>query len=225
MDDQIQVPFDSRLKNKTNVAAVETRPFNTYSFQGQGENEESIPMRQPSHWNQNGQVYMEIGIGLADAMNSIMSNSNKTLARCSGRNVRYEAEIQDCKNQCEVKTALVKGSVIGGYTGSGYVNLKKGDGSEVNWNDVRVSDSGSYKLKFKIPAESSDEPLPLNGVKVHVNNKTYDNLNIIDIEDDLQWSDWNRFLQVESVDLAGGSNSISVKSNGVEIKIDYLIVE
>ena len=223
----MQVPFDSRLKNKTNVVAVETRPYFEYSIKKNGNKEESIPMGQPSHWNQNAEVYMEIGISLADAWKTLQSsNSNKTLIRSKGRQVRYEAEIQDCKNTCELKSIQEKGSLVKGYTGGGYFNLESG--SSVTWNNVNVSEAGSYKLKFKIYSESMNT-IP-NDVQVTVNNRTYSggDLKIVGVDDitnEFLWHEWKKYLQVE-VNLDRGDNSVEFElTDGKNLGLDFMRVD
>jgi hypothetical protein len=99
--DQLAVPKDSRLKVKSNVAALDTRPFQIES--------KDSPGSQGCHWNQNAGTYMEIGNGMGTLMINMLKGrddyneeievNNEENSRSCSENIISDLEINIASNK------------------------------------------------------------------------------------------------------------------------------
>ncbi|MFC1763473.1 CBM35 domain-containing protein [Planctomycetota bacterium] len=116
----------------------------------------------------------------------------------------------------EAEQAATKGGVtqssIKGYTGTGYVQLGKADAALTFTYDAPVS--GEYMLEFRYVLENgnSDMPILINGTSAGtINFWTTGSLS--------SWA-WDR----KTVRLNSGSNTITLESPGIGLKVDHVNV-
>ncbi|MBQ8624086.1 MAG: glycosyl hydrolase [Oscillospiraceae bacterium] len=128
--------------------------------------------------------------------------------------LQYEGECFDYKNAEVVKNGYNTG--VEGYTGQGYIKLKKQSGVAVK-DIATIIKSGEYKLviRYVSDADVDDYVLYINGTKI----------GSIPLDKTSNMSSWKKVAI--TVDLKGGENKIELKSNGsasANVYIDNITV-
>lgn len=114
-----------------------------------------------------------------------------------GERSRHEAEDRSSDRSCK------KASRHNGYTGSGYMDFG-GNGSRIEWNDVRTTAAGQYELSFRYANGSGSNrraAVLINGQQAEV----------VPFAPTGGWASW-RTVDA-TVSLRSGNNTITVQAN------------